>query len=305
LTNKKTKLIILAYIYGVRYDIDDIIDFCKENNIQVIEDIAESYEGPKESGNPRADMSVFSFGSIKTDTAFGGGVAVIRNNPSLYNKMVEIHNTYPIQNRKIFIKKLIKLSLIINLIKSSCLNRVSRRIFNALNFDYKEYCVSMLRGFRAQDNFLHTFRIRPSIPLVYFLYYRLSHFNKQAFIDGNNRLLIAQKLLSDHGVIVPGHKTTGRNFWLFPIIVPDVEMCFKYLNSRGLDVYKGATQLKVIPAPKGFKEHPAQQTQEFFNTLLYLPIDKQVPERDIRRICDETIEVIEGVKYIKEIEERF
>jgi perosamine synthetase len=42
----------------------------------------------------RADLSVFSFGSIKTNTAFGGGISIIRN-PELYKKMIAFHDKYP------------------------------------------------------------------------------------------------------------------------------------------------------------------------------------------------------------------
>ena len=42
----------------------------------------------------RADLSCFSFGSIKTNTAFGGGITIIRND-ELYKKIMAIHDKYP------------------------------------------------------------------------------------------------------------------------------------------------------------------------------------------------------------------
>lgn len=40
--------------------------------------------------NPKVDFSTFSFGSIKTCSAFGGSISVIRNNEALYRKMKAI-----------------------------------------------------------------------------------------------------------------------------------------------------------------------------------------------------------------------
>jgi len=41
---------------------------------------------------------------------------------------------------------------------------------------------------------------------------------------------------------VPGHKNDKRTFWLFPIIVPDPDLFFKIIVSRGVvGTYLGAT----------------------------------------------------------------
>lgn len=36
----KTKCLLFAYLFGVRYDITDFAIWCKEKNIDVIEDVA-------------------------------------------------------------------------------------------------------------------------------------------------------------------------------------------------------------------------------------------------------------------------
>lgn len=45
--------------------------------------------------NPLVDFSTFSFGSIKTCSAFGGSISLIRNNEVLYRKMKAIQDGYP------------------------------------------------------------------------------------------------------------------------------------------------------------------------------------------------------------------
>lgn len=78
---------MVSYIFGVRYDITKIVELCNSRGIVVVEDIAEDYRGPKESGHPGAALSLFSFGTIKIDTAFGCSVGVVRNCNDVYEKM--------------------------------------------------------------------------------------------------------------------------------------------------------------------------------------------------------------------------
>lgn len=40
-------------------------------------------------------MSLFSFGTIKIDTAFGCAVGVVRNNHEIYEKMQRDQKSYP------------------------------------------------------------------------------------------------------------------------------------------------------------------------------------------------------------------
>jgi UDP-N-acetylbacillosamine transaminase len=75
---KKPKALILTHLYGQMAEIREIVDICKENNIYLIEDSAESlgatFEG-KSSGT-FGDLGVFSFNGNKILTTSGGGVLI-------------------------------------------------------------------------------------------------------------------------------------------------------------------------------------------------------------------------------------
>ena len=85
---------MFAYLYGVTFDISSVVPFLKERNIDIIEDVAESFTGPKNNGNPGATMTMFSFGAIKVQTCVYGGISVIRDDEKLYNDMREIQEKY-------------------------------------------------------------------------------------------------------------------------------------------------------------------------------------------------------------------
>jgi len=58
-----------------------------------------------------------------------------------------------------------------------------------------------------------------------------------------------------NSIMIPGYAMNKRSFWLFPVIVPDVELCSKMLNKRGVDAYLGATQLrKILPVNDKYKQ---------------------------------------------------
>jgi len=80
----KTKMLIISYVYGATFDSQSIIDWAHSHNIVVIEDMAESFKGNKFTGNLDADFSLFSFGTIKTCTAFGGSIMVVRDNKTKF-----------------------------------------------------------------------------------------------------------------------------------------------------------------------------------------------------------------------------
>jgi dTDP-4-amino-4,6-dideoxygalactose transaminase len=42
----QTKAILFTYLFGIKYDFQPIVPFLKERNIDIIEDVAESFTGP-------------------------------------------------------------------------------------------------------------------------------------------------------------------------------------------------------------------------------------------------------------------
>jgi dTDP-4-amino-4,6-dideoxygalactose transaminase len=61
-TTDKTKAILFAYLFGVNFDIQPIVPFLKEKGIEILEDVAESFTGPKNfNGSEGSVLTMFSF----------------------------------------------------------------------------------------------------------------------------------------------------------------------------------------------------------------------------------------------------
>lgn len=78
---KKPKALIITHLYGQLCKLDEIVAICKEEEIYLIEDAAESlgasYQG-RQSGTI-GDMGVYSFNGNKILTTSGGGMLVSEN----------------------------------------------------------------------------------------------------------------------------------------------------------------------------------------------------------------------------------
>lgn len=78
---KKPKAVLIVHLYGLSADMDPIVKLCKEHDVILIEDAAESlgttYKG-KHTGT-FGDYGIFSFNGNKIITTSGGGMLVSNN----------------------------------------------------------------------------------------------------------------------------------------------------------------------------------------------------------------------------------
>ncbi len=55
-------------------DLDEVARFARDHGPLLVEDCAQAFRGPESMGDPAADVSMYSFGTLKTSTALGGAV---------------------------------------------------------------------------------------------------------------------------------------------------------------------------------------------------------------------------------------
>lgn len=87
---QKTKAVIPVHMYGQMCDIKAIKEVVKSKNIAIIEDCAHTFEAKFNGERPGkySDFAIFSFYATKNVTCGEGG-AVITNNESLYNNLIQ------------------------------------------------------------------------------------------------------------------------------------------------------------------------------------------------------------------------
>ena len=249
LINPKVKALMLTYIYGIVYPIDEIASICKEHGIEIVEDAAESFLGLKYTGSPRTAITMMSFGLIKRCSSFSGCLAFVRD-PVLFNQMNKLNEAYPIQTDKAFLKKAMKTLIPFMLLNNFSLNFMAVALARMLKTDIKELAISQLRGFKNEKDYLQKFCYKPCSANLYFLNYRFATFSDVDYKQNITKLQYAVDVLASHHIYCPGYKNKDRGFWLFPVYASDANLLSTILNKRGVAAYLGATQLKPVHPPE-------------------------------------------------------
>src|SRR5207237_963513 len=104
----RTKAILIAHLYGNFVPLEPIVALARRYGLMLIEDAAEIYDGVY-TGHPEADVSLFSFGPLKTATALAGGVVRVRDD-ELFQRLQANHEQWPRQGRRDYLNRLCKYS---------------------------------------------------------------------------------------------------------------------------------------------------------------------------------------------------
>lgn len=178
---KQTKVVLFAYLFGVRYDITEIAQYCREKGLDVLEDVAQSFAGPARfTGNQHATVTMFSLGMIKIQSTLYGGLTMIRDE-ELHSKMRAIQETYPAYSKQMFRKRVLAAMAVHQFINTQLGNRVFTTAAAIKGQDREEFYVNLSRGFKPAATFLDKFRLNPCAPLLSFIYQRLASFDYKQF----------------------------------------------------------------------------------------------------------------------------
>lgn len=231
-------------------------------------------------GHPESDLVLWSFGAIKASTSFGCG-AMRCPHENLLEKMRKRHESLPIQSASDFRSKLVKLSLVYAFSNVEWTLALALIPARAVGYDHKGLFVRALRGFPNQ--MLQRIQQQPCTGQLKLLLRRFetfdakhydvtqtqtcdravdllrSHVGEAEWNQALQRLAPTLSTMSptpgidttDSNVLcsVPG-SASCRQYWLFPLLVVDPDHAVIELNRLGVDAYRGATQLSLVPEPQ-------------------------------------------------------
>ena len=270
----RTRVVLVAHLFGGRMELTDVARFAREHGLLLVEDCAQAFQGPERMGDPAADVSMYSFGTLKTSTALGGAVLRVRD-PEMLGRMRGIQASYPLQGRAGYLKKLLKVL---------CLVAVSRprpygllaRACTRLGVDLDTLVNNVVREFPSREpaaTFFRRLRHRPSAPLLAMLSRRLSTFDGERLArraSAGERF--ARRL---RAVEHPGRRSLRRTHWLFPVVVDDPGTLISGLRRRGLDASRATSSITVVEAPVG-RSSPAAASL-MMSGVVFLPVYPELP----------------------------
>lgn len=274
-----TKAILAAHLFGGRIELENIAAIARERGLLLFEDCAQAYCGLAYRGHPRADVSMFSFGPIKTATALGGAIIRVRD-AALRQAMRTRQAAYPVQSR---------LALFGRIGKYACLKRLSTPIAFGLlvssclaaGLDPDRLLNGSVRGF-AQGDLLSQLRRRPSAALLALLERRLRRFDagRLAARIAASRAIIERLSAAAE---FPGAAAAEHCHWVMPIRVDEPRRLILALREAGFDATQGQS-LCVVPAPADRPELDPRVARDTMAGIVFLPCYPEMPPAAVERL---------------------
>jgi perosamine synthetase len=273
----RTRVVRVAHLFGGRMDLGGIAKFARECGLLLVEDCAQAFQGPERMGDPVADVSMYSFGTLKTSTALGGAVLRVRDREVL-GRMRGIQASYPAHGRGGYLKKLLKVLGLVAVSRPrpyGLLARACRRFGS----DLDALVEGVVRGFPPHEGaatFFRHLRHRPSAPLLAMLSRRLKIFDGERLAkraSTGERFARRLRVVDLH----PGRHSLERTHWLFPVVVEDPEALVASLRRRGLDASQATSNIAVVEAPAG--RAPPAEASLMMSGVVFLPVYPELPSQ--------------------------
>jgi perosamine synthetase len=276
----KTRAIVIAHLFGTRLHLDPVIQIARQHNLTIIEDCAQGFESCRYDGHPGADVTMFSFGPIKTITAFGGAVFCVRDE-RLLAQMQSLEQLYPVQSRWSHMKRFAKFSVLTGM---ACrpLCDVILTVSRAADWDYDHWMNTVARAFPG-PRWLERLRSQTSGPLLALLErrLRLCDTSRIAARAGRGRRLAR---LMPRVAMRPAGQTDDHTYWVFPILARDPARVIAELAGAGYDATQG-TSLRVIDPPEDRPDLDPRAAREALASMVFLPLCPAMPRREIERLA--------------------
>lgn len=286
LATDKTKIVLLAHLFGSRMDLDPLIAAARENGLLVIEDCAQAYVGPAYAGHPDADVKLFSFGTIKTNTALGGAILSVADD-SVREQMQQRQAEYPLQSRFKYFQRVLKYGAM-KAISPRWIYGGLIRCCGWLGKDYDRILNSAVRGFPGSG--VERFRTRPSAPLMATMRRRFRRFHPQR-IEWQTHLgrrLTAQ--IADE-VSVLGTAAAHHHYWVYPVLTEQPAEMISALRQAGFDATQGQS-LCVVSTPTDRPDVTTAEAERMLREIVYLPMYPALTEAAVDRMAEVLLQVV-------------
>lgn len=266
----RSRLLLVAHLFGSRMPLDNISRWARTRDLLVIEDAAQAFTGDAYRGHPGSDVSLFSFGPIKTGTCLGGGLLRFRD-PGLAARVREAQERHPVQTESRFLRRAFKYAFIALLLTSPAYSTFVA-LCRARGVSHDALINGAVRGF-AGEALLSGIRHQPSGALLSLMERRLAPHRQAATLRGvETRIAHARDLLASLPHLPrPGTEAGFHSHWVVPFQVLDPDLTGEILRRAGIDATRGASSLAALPPPWDRSGAAPEQAHRVMEQVLYLP----------------------------------
>lgn len=278
---ERSRAIVVAHLFGTRLDLDPLIAVARRHGLLVIEDCAQAFAGDGFRGHPEADVSMFSFGPLKTATALGGALLQVRD-PALLARMRALQATHPVQTRRSLALRALKFAALKALTWPWLFGSVVRG-FRRLGRDYEDPIADSVRGV-ARLGSARKLRRRPCAPQLALLERRLRRFDGSG-LDARRRAGEALRDRTRGLVPLPAQANPRHDYWVFPILVERPAEAIAALRSAGFDA-SGLPRSRTVAVPVDRPELDPATARDTLARLVVLPCYPEMPDSERDRLVE-------------------
>jgi dTDP-4-amino-4,6-dideoxygalactose transaminase len=288
----RTEAVLVAHLFGAQLDLDPVIALARERGWLVLEDCAQAFAGDGFRGHPGADVSMFSFGPIKTATALAGGVLCVGDAAQL-RAMRAAQAKLPRASTWAFALRCVKYAGL-KALSAPPLYALLARVCGWFGRELDDVVGSLTRGFGGAELF-RKIRRRPSTALLALLHRRLALFDEPRLSRraeaGATLTARLPASLAQLGGEAPVH-----THWVFPVVAADPDGLVRALREAGFDATRKAT-LDVVG---GTGPEPPVAT-DLAEHLVYVPAYPELSKRAFWRLTKALHAFGEGDVGVKEL----
>ena len=272
--HRGARVLVVAHLFGGHVDLEPLARLCRRHGVLLVEDCAQSYSGPPDRGDASADVSMFSFGILKTATALGGALLNVRD-LTLLQAMRAMQRTWPLQKRSSHVKRLAQTAAFVALTRPLPYTLVAA-LAPRLGVDFDSLVNSAARAFPASSTAGLVARLeqRPNAPLLRLLEHRLRTFDHVRFYARAAAGRRLAELLPD-GLHVGGG-AFDHSHWLFPILV-EGPVVIDAVRAAGFDAARKASSVIAFAAPAGEPDLEPHFAREVMSRLVFVPAYPELP----------------------------
>lgn len=281
LITDKSKILILSQLFGSVTGLEPFAKICKKHGMILIEDCAQAFCGTRYRGSPFADISLFSFGPIKSLTALGGAVAVA-NSRDYINKMEKAEKRYRPKGEFWFLKRILKY-LLIKFASFPALFSLVIKLIILWDRDPEKTVNGLSRSF-SRGSLLMQIRFKPPVHLLFLLKRRLKKNSDSRFESRRQNARIFINDLKDH-VTVPSIGASFHSFWVIPILADNPSGLQKMLLKYGFDSTMADHSQKVIKK-SGEKGIRLKNAEYVMSRLIYMPDLSEMKKEDKKKLIN-------------------
>lgn len=282
---ERTRAVLVAHLMGIQLDLGELIAFAKGRGLLVWEDCAQAFSDRSFRGHSGADLSMFSFGPIKTASALAGAVIVMRDQVVRLHWR-EVHARYPVQSTGSYFLRLLKYGFL-KWLTMPLPYAVFVRGCERLGVSVDGFVQGTVRGFIGGE-FFQRIRHAPCSALLSVLARRLRGADGTGIHERREKAERLMDCLS--GVcFVPGSEAGVHTHWIFVVESERPDALVRMLRRKGFDSTRTAT-MRTVPLPEGSRAALPRRAIAMLDRLVYLPVYREVPEAELARLAGVLVE---------------